>query len=244
MTEKLELLVRSYADRSTEIGAALALRPEQDYPWAFCRSAGEWSTLVDSAVEIGHLRKAERFEYVPGGDDSRSSTREVQSWTVAVTPKGWEWLGTRRGDGGHDVFIAMAFAASQKQVKDAIQRAVEEVGYSALRVDEDEYTGGIMDRVVAQIRRSRFVVVDFTLNRGGVYYEAGIAFGLGIPCVHICHQRCIDLADSNPQRLHFDVAHMATITWTEGDLEGFTRRLANRIEAVFGRGPRRQSGSG
>lgn len=240
VSEKLESLVRSYADRSGEIGAALPFRPELDYPLAFCRSGGEWSTLVDAAVEIGHLKKTERFDFVHGEDGDRSSTKEIQSWTVAVTPKGWEWLGSRPIDGGHDVFIAMAFAESQMPVKEAIQRAIESAGYTALRVDDDEYVGGIMDRVVAQIRKSRFVVVDFTLNRGGVYYEAGMALGLGIPCVHVCHQRCLDLADGNAQRLHFDVAHLATLPWTEDDLVGFAQRLATRIEAVFGRGPRFQ----
>ena len=36
-----------------------------------------------------------------------------------------------------------------------------------------------MDRIIAQIRASKFVVADFTRNRGGVYYEAGFALGLG-----------------------------------------------------------------
>jgi len=33
-------------------------------------------------------------------------------------------------------------------------------------LDEDHYTGGVMERVLARIRESRFVVAEFADNRG------------------------------------------------------------------------------
>jgi hypothetical protein len=227
VAEKLESVIRAYADRSNEVGDRIPFKPRRDYPLAACRSEREWSTLVDAAVENGHLRKDEGHPMdIPTAGD-----------TVQVTAKGWDWLGSRPSGGGHEAFIAMAFADSQREVKEAIQHAIEQAGYTPVRMDEDHYVGGVMDRVVAQIRRSRFIVADFTLNRGGVYYEAGLATGLGIPCLHVCHKGCLDLATTNKDRLHFDVAHMATLSYTDDDLPDF-RRLTSRIEAVFGRGPR------
>jgi hypothetical protein len=46
------------------------------------------------------------------------------------------------------------------------------------------------DVIVAEIRRSRFLVADFTCEpgkvRGGVYFEAGFARGLNIPIIWTC----------------------------------------------------------
>ena len=43
----------------------------------------------------------------------------------------------------------------------------------------------IDDEIIGEIRRSRFLVADFTHGdkgaRGSVYYEAGFAYGLGLP---------------------------------------------------------------
>src|SRR5712672_2679134 len=34
------------------------------------------------------------------------------------------------------------------------------------------------DEIISQIRRSKFLIADFTGRRGGVYFEAGLAMGL------------------------------------------------------------------
>ena len=129
----------------------------------------------------------------------------------------------------------MSFNSSLTLVNRAIQRAVEAAGYVPIRVDEDEYTGGVMDKVISELRNSRFVVADFTRNRGGVYYEAGFAAGLGIPVIHLCNARCLD--DASDDRLHFDVQHLNFLTWEDSTLDAFTENLTNRIVALFGRGP-------
>jgi nucleoside 2-deoxyribosyltransferase len=77
-------------------------------------------------------------------------------------------------------------------VSTAIKAGIERAGYEPIRVDEEHYTGGVVDRILARIQESRFVVADFTRNRGGVYYEAGFASGLGIPVIHLCEQEQLD----------------------------------------------------
>jgi hypothetical protein len=79
----------------------------------------------------------------------------------------------------------MAFKG-MNPVRVAIEAAVTRAGYRPMRIDGHEYIGGIMDEIIARIRESRFVVADLTHNRGGVYYEAGFAFGLGIPVIPTC----------------------------------------------------------
>jgi len=92
-----------------------------------------------------------------------------------------------------------------------------------------------MDRIIALIRESKFVVADFTRNRGGVYYEAAFAAGRDIPVVHVCAADCLN-AESD-DAIHFDVKHLNFIPWTSDALRAFTDRLRDRILAVFGRGP-------
>ena len=47
-----------------------------------------------------------------------------------------------------------------------------------MRIDRHEHVNKIDDEIIAEIRRARFVVADFTHGdtggRGSVYYEAGI----------------------------------------------------------------------
>ena len=81
---------------------------------------------------------------------------------------------------------------------------------------------------MAEIRRSRFVVADYTGQVNGVYFEAGFALGLGLTVIPTCR------ADEVP-KLHFDIKHLNTLLWsTPAELaEG----LNKRIRAVIGAGP-------
>jgi hypothetical protein len=45
----------------------------------------------------------------------------------------------------------MSFAESLKPVKEAIFRAIRAAGYEPIRVDDQEYVGGVMDKIIAFI---------------------------------------------------------------------------------------------
>ena len=135
-------------------------------------------------------------------------------------------------------FVAMWFDDSMDDVyRDGIKPAIEEAGYAARRIDQKEYLGGVVDEILAEIRKSRFVVADFTTGpeagaRGGVYFEAGFAFGLDIPLFLICRKDCTEA-------VHFDIGHLNRLEWeTPEDLR---KRLKTRIEAVLGSGPLKPS---
>lgn len=150
-----------------------------------------------------------------------------------VTPKGYAFLEERgRTNQISNIgFCAMWFAASMLSAwKDAIEPAISSTGYEPKRIDNHEHNNKIDDEIVAMIRRSRFVVADFTGQRGGVYFEAGPAHGLGLPVVWtIRHDALKDV--------HFDTRQYNFVTWTPEDLPGFREKLTNRIEATLGRGP-------
>ena len=113
----------------------------------------------------------------------------------------------------------------------------KDLGYEPLRIDRKEHINKIDDEIIAEIRRSRFLVADFTQGesgaRGGVYYEAGFAHGLNIPVIFTCQENAIG-------KVHFDTRQYNHITWkTPEELQA---RLAQRISATIGDGPLKKPG--
>ena len=130
-------------------------------------------------------------------------------------------------------FVAMWFDNSMDDAfENGIKPAIEASGYKPLRIDLKPDVNKIDDEIIAEIRRSRFLVADFTHGaegtRGGVYFEAGFAEGLGIPVIYTCRSDMVD-------KLHFDTRQYAHIVWeTPDELHG---RLLHRIRARIGEGP-------
>lgn len=130
-------------------------------------------------------------------------------------------------------FVAMWFNdAVQAAYADGIEPAIRDSGYRAVRIDQKEHNNKIDDEIIAEIRRSKFVVADFTCEkekvRGGVYYEAGFARGLGIPVISTVAKDALN-------DVHFDTRQYNHIVW---DTPATLRRLlAARIGAVIGDGP-------
>ena len=136
-------------------------------------------------------------------------------------------------------FIAMWFDDCMDEAFDqGIKPAIEHTGYNPLRIDQKEHVNKIDDEIIAELRRSKFVVADFTHGddgaRGGVYYEAGFAHGLDLPVIFTCREDAVEA-------LHFDTEHYNHIVWTTP--EELREKLKNRILAVIGEGPEIPSNS-
>ena len=135
-------------------------------------------------------------------------------------------------------FIAMWFDDSMKAAsRDGIEPAIVDAGYSPMRIDAKLDINKIDDEIVAQIRRSRFLVADCTHGdtkaRGSVYWEAGFAYGLGIEVIYTCRK---DKAKDLP----FDTRQFSHIIWeTPADLRS---QLKERVSARLGDGPGMQEG--
>lgn len=153
-----------------------------------------------------------------------------------VTVEGYRRLAEAKANlDSRQAFVAMWFgdemnAAYEKGIKPAIVDS----GYKPMRIDRKQDVVKIDDEIIAEIRRSRFLVADFTHGkngaRGGVYFEAGFALGLSIPVIYTCH---VDLID----KIHFDTRQYYHIEWS--DAEGLRRDLTKRILALIGEGPDR-----
>jgi hypothetical protein len=168
-----------------------------------------------------------------------------------LTPRGWERVAelTRtRSALTNPVFVARWFGKPKAHEKDAADRAeemrqlvddfifpaIDAAGYKSTKADTDDYNTGIMDKIHFDIRRAPFVVADFTNHNLGVYYEAGMAVGHGIPVIPCCPQ-------SDFKEKHFDIAHVNLIVYdSPAELRD---RLERRILGSIGPGPfRRERG--
>lgn len=138
-------------------------------------------------------------------------------------------------------FVAMWFDPGMfESWRTGFAPAIRDAGFEPFRIDGLEHNGKIDDAIVAEIRKSRFLVADFTCGgrdvggtfepnpRGGVYYEAGLAHGIGMEVIFTCRE------DRMPY-LHFDTRQFAHIVWnTPSDLR---TSLYNRIAATVKEGP-------
>jgi hypothetical protein len=79
------------------------------------------------------------------------------------------------------IFVVMSFSDNPEleDAYDSIKEVCAEVGYSALRVDESNKEERIIPMIEQGIRDAAFVIADVTEERPNVYYELGLADGLG-----------------------------------------------------------------
>jgi hypothetical protein len=128
-------------------------------------------------------------------------------------------------------FVAMWFHNDLERIySNGFEVGILTAGYDPIRVDRVEHISKIDDEIIRQINASKFVVADFTGHRGGVYFEAGYALGLGLPVFWTCSK-------DDMRELHFDIRQFNCIDWTTP--EELANRLSVRLEAVLGPGPKK-----
>ena len=151
-----------------------------------------------------------------------------------VTVAGYRRLAEAKTNvGSGQAFVAMWFGDEMNAAYEkGIEPAIVDAGYKPMRIDQKQDVVKIDDEIIAEIRRSRFLVADFTQGedgaRGGVYFEAGFAFGLNIPVIYLCREGSIN-------KIHFDTRQYHHIAWSSP--EKLRERLTKRILALIGEGP-------
>jgi hypothetical protein len=181
-------------------------------------------TASQDDTEVNELIRFAKEDQFIGGSE-----------TLHLTFKAWTYIEDRRARQVSSIqgFVAMWFSPLMEVVYEkGFALAIRESGYQPMRIDRKEHINKIDDEIIAEIRRSRFLVADFTSEpnqpRGGVYFEAGFALGLNIPVVWTCREDLVE-------QLHFDIRQFNQIVWT--DPEDLHQKLKNRIGAVLGDGP-------
>ena len=221
--ERADRLLRFIASQIGTVGGRFRLSQQSYGAYAHSESINwlEINYLVKYLSEIGWVRETGYM-----GENS-----------LEVTVAGYNRIAEQAVNANSaQAFVAMWFDPSMAEAFDkGISPAISDAGYQPLRIDAKEHINRIDDEIIAEIRRSRFIVADFTQGkkgaRGGVYYEAGFAHGLGLQVIFTCHKDSMEC-------LHFDTNHYNHIVWDAPD--DLREKLKNRILAVLGEGPRIQ----
>jgi hypothetical protein len=193
---------------------------------------GHWieQSMHDGALYYAETDDAHEFILRSLIDDKLIEQRS-QGGPIRLTAHGWSRLAEiERGYQAlkyRQAFVAMWFDESMASAwNDGFVPGIEQgASVKAMRVDLKEHNEKICDVIVAEIRKSSFLIADFTGNRGGVYFEAGFAKGLGIPVIFSCQK------GEWTDKLHFDTRQYNHIIWkTPADLAS---KLKNRIAATI-----------
>jgi hypothetical protein len=191
---------------------------------AECGTKGDLLALTDLLIEMRLLR---------------DTTAALAMREVTLTSDGWlktEELAQRQTSASQ-AFVAMWFDGNTEEpYENGFYKAIFDSGYDPRRVDQKHHHfNKVDDEIISEIRRSRFLVADFTCApgrvRGGVYFEAGFAMGLGIPIIWTCK-------DTSMEDLHFDTRQYPHIPWKTSD--DLYTQLKARIGALIGAGPKRR----
>jgi len=212
--EKQLRLLQNIERRTENPGQRVTLNIYRDIPLAWATNEEEFRFHINS---LGNRHFIVQDSTMSG------------DFSIWITSLGWEYLDKHRSDIEErtQAFIAMSFNPKLITVwKNAIKPAIEEAGYTAMRVDMDPHNEKIDAKIMTEIKNSRFMVADFTENKHGVYFEAGFALGLGIPVLW-----CVNKKDL--KNLHFDTRQYGHIDWESE--EELKEKLYSYICSIIGK---------
>lgn len=240
--ERADRLLKHLAGKSTSAGEALDIGAEGSRDsfggWVKGDSPTTWAALAWSeSSKWEEIRFFIDYLEEQGWVAVTSGGRGGEMVQVKVTIQGYRRLADVAVSRDlSQAFVAMWFGDEMKEhFEKGIRPAIENLGYDVFKIDEKPDVDKIDDEIIGEIRRSRFLVADFTHGsagaRGGVYYEAGFAYGLGLTVIRSCRK---DIMDRN--ELHFDVRQHYHIAWETS--EQLRDGLERRIRALIGEGPK------
>lgn len=221
VAQKVQRLLEYVASRSS-VGDWLPVRSERALSAALdMRNADELRFVLNHVQSLSLLKNGS----IGGRPDKHGGFVDMDLG-LQLTVEGWNKVAPVGGGVPGTCFVAMSFDPSLNTAfTDGIVPALEvDCGFRVIRVDRVHHNDNITDRIIGGIRSAQFVVADFTLQRQGVYYEAGFAQGLGRPVIRTCRADDFD-------QLHFDTRQFFHLKWsTPVDLRTL---LADHIRATI-----------
>ena len=159
----------------------------------------------------------------------RCESNSIDIRTIYLTIKCWEIIENLQSNeiDNKKVFVAMWFNKTMNDYYEkGIKKAIEDAGYIPIRIDFQDFNEKICDEIIAEIRRSKFLIADFSDLRSGVFFEAGFAKGLGREVIFSVRE-----SDVEKLKEHFDTRQYNHIVYESP--EDLHRKLLNRILATI-----------
>lgn len=239
LIDKIDKLLGYYADKSEYFGENIEIDPEKAARLHFCKDISEFLDILN------YLRDKKYINYF-----NKDPNIEDKTIVLTVTAEGLNYFEKTilHAIKQNQCFVAMWFNTEEnahegkidmaKVYSDAIKPAIENDERAnkikAIKINDLNYNSDVVDEIISQIRRSKFVTVDLTGYRGGVYYEAGFAEGLGLQVIYTCNSEWLNgNKDKKIPRVHFDINHKNIIEWEYDKLNEFRIKLQNRINSTI-----------
>lgn len=201
--EKQERILCNFANISNEFG--FEIKRFDNYVF-FAKDDNEKIYLINALKEKGLINIDISFTLGGGFIFTSGIVILENGWGIIEKIKNPDNLESKQA------FIAMWFDESMNIAYSSIYRAIKELGFTPLRIDNKEHNNEISGEILYEIKKSRFIVADVTGQRHGVYFEAGFALGNRIPVIWTCKEEEKD-------KIHFDTRQYNHIIWeNEEDL--------------------------
>jgi hypothetical protein len=122
------------------------------------------------------------------------------------------------------VFPILSFKREFKDTSATFKEVCEEFRFTSERTDESDSSERILPRIEDGIRRSAFVIADLTDYSPNVFYEVGLAQGMGKEVIATARKGT---------KLPFDVSDVPVIWWDiqEELKEALRKRIAAIVKA-------------
>ncbi|MDO9464851.1 MAG: hypothetical protein Q7J67_06100 [bacterium] len=222
VSEKIDKFLLYLEKRSDFLGNDVTISFENDYPIVYVSRSEEIRYLLNL---LGDL------QYVILGPEVNSGLVKGCFIKCRIDIAGWKRLEEIKkiNPDSKICFTAMSFEKEDEPIfKKGIKPGAKLAGYDAKRSDMVEHNDMIMDKIINLIKQSKFIIADFTNSnkKGGIYYEAGFAKGLGLPVIFTCKESYFK--EDKGDKIHFDIKQENHILWK--NTEDLKKRLGERIK--------------
>jgi len=216
--QKLDSLILFLSKKQIEDGANIKFYDLTEYKRLYFKSSNEAYFYLETLTASGLLKQL-------GGREGDGGL------TVELTYRGLAYVIDLESAGptSNYCFIAISFASQMDLYRDTIIQVVEYHGYRPIIINSDFVVTSdtpVIDEILAGIKRSKFCIADFTMQRTGVYFEAGYALGLGRPVIYISERKDFEA------NAHFDLRPFQHILYS--DLQELEKALSVKIAAWIG----------
>lgn len=200
-------------------------------------TVADWVFNVESflkEIEEGTKETSEYIEKIKQFGDEFQYCENLVAWLRQLYKRKYDSIEVPPITKRNQIFVAMMFSDETNDVyQNCYKKVIQSLNYACMRIDEKDYTGSIINEITSEISDSVALIADLTGNRGGVYYEAGIARGLQL-CNHpiklilTCKQEFFD-----KEKVHFDVSGDNILLYT--NVNDLSKKLEKRLKTVLGK---------
>ena len=181
MQEKIQKVREYFYKKTSFIGENVHLLSKEAYNLFYFVERSELDYVLHYLEELEYIR--------------------VTSSSIRLSVKGFNDIETssQSGKNSKKVFIACEFGTPfMKDLVATIKKACGHCDFIANLVSDEKHNKNISNKIINDIKSSKFVIADFTEQNNGVYFEAGYAMGQGKEVIRLIQK-------GDLEKLHFDI---------------------------------------